>query len=166
MLDIEKVKGILIAPDGSFRLFGVHSDAPVRELTDINFHDSAFKMELSESDWFKELRQKYDLDYNDTPLMRQGMAWASKGFILFIHAGAKPVDAYCVLVPEDMSLEQTELFKENYDNLHDQIDGSESYFEGYIFDGNSNYAKDGMVFGLDAFYERMGISRGSHAIKH
>ena len=88
------------------------------------------------------------------------------GFILFIHAGAKPVDAYCVLVPEDMSLEQTELFKENYDNLHDQIDGSESYFEGYIFDGNSNYAKDGMIFGLDAFYERMGISRGSHVIKH
>lgn len=157
MLNIRHVKGILIAPDGSFRSFGVHSDTPTEKLTDINFHDSAFKMKVSGTKWFKNLKQRYGLDYNDYTITRQGMDWAAKGMILFIHAGASPVDAYYVLTPAQMSSEQGELFKESYGDLKKQITDDGSYFEGYIFDSDGNYANDGTVYGLDDFYERMGL---------
>lgn len=166
MLDIRHVKGILIAPDGSFRSFGVHSDAPTEKLTDINFHDSAFKMKVSGTKWFKNLKQKYGLDYNNYTITRQGMDWASKGMILFVHAGASPVDAYYVLTPEQMSSKQSELFKESYEDLKKQITDDGSYFEGYIFDPNGGYATDGAVYGLDDFYERMGLTAPVHVSKH
>ena len=61
MLDIEKVNGILIAPDGSFKSFGTYKDAPVSELTDDNFHDSSFKKDVANDEWFINLQKDIEL---------------------------------------------------------------------------------------------------------
>lgn len=67
MLDIESVNGILIAPNGTFKSFGVHSDESVQKLTAINFHDSSFKMQVANDRWFKQLQKDLNIKYtNDT----------------------------------------------------------------------------------------------------
>ena len=166
MLDIEHVNGILIAPDGSYRSFGIHSDAPTSEMTDVNFHDSAFKMELSKDPWFQKVEQDFNIVYTDDTIHRQGMYWASKGIILMIHAGAKPEDAYCILSPSHMSSKQKNLFENNYLNLQNQIIKKNTYFEAYIFDKSGNYEDNGMIYGLDLFYERMKLTEKTPVTRH
>lgn len=166
MLDIERVNGILVSPDGSYRSFGIHSDAPTSEMTDINFHDSAFKIELSKDPWFQKMKRDFNINYTDDTIHRQGMNWASKGIILMIHAGAKPGEAYCVLSPSRMSSSQKTLFENNYLNLQSQISKNETYFEAYIFDENGNYENNGMIYGLDSFYDRMGLNKNIQVSRH
>lgn len=166
MLDIERVNGILVSPDGSYRSFGIYSDAPASEMTDINFHDSAFKMELSKDPWFQEVKRNFNINYTDDTIHRQGMNWASKGIILMIHAGEKPGEAYCVLSPSRMSSSQKTLFENNYLNLQSQISKNETYFEAYIFDENGNYENNGMIYGLDSFYDRMGLNKNIQVSRH
>lgn len=166
MLDISHVKGILMAPDGSSRSFGIHSDAPASKLTDINFHDCAFRMNVSRSKWFKTLQRRYGLIYNNYSLMRQGIGWAAKGMVLFVHVGANPVDVYYVLSPSQMSLKQRKIFEDNYENLYRQIVETGSSFEGYIFDPNGQYNSNGMIFGLDEFYQSMGMKNKDCVSRH
>ena len=157
MLDIENVNGIIIAPDGSFCKFGVYSDAPLEELTDINFHDSSFRMEVSNTKWFKKLKRKLNIIYNDDNIHKQGISWASDGVELLIHGGDGAGEFYGVIVPLHLSNPQKMLFENNYNFLKNQIIKNDVYFEAVVIDDEGNYADEGLLFGLDNFYDRMGL---------
>lgn len=158
MLDIESVNGILIAPNGTFKSFGVHSDESVQKLTAINFHDSSFKMQVANDRWFKQLQKDLNIKYTNDTIHRQAMGWASKGVMTMIHAGVKGMEAYCVLSPEHISNEQKELLSRNYSNLKNQIVKNDAYFETYIFNENGNYTCNSPLYGEDSFYDLLGVS--------
>ena len=159
MLDIENVNGIIIAPDGSFRKFGTYKDVPLKEMTDDNFHDTSFKKDVSKSEWFKELQKNLDFEYTDDTIHRQAAEWASDGVVLLFHGGVGEGEIYCAYAPSECSLEQKKLFKDNYDNLEEQINRNDVYFQASIFDENGNYDDDGLIFGLDNFYSMMHITK-------
>lgn len=153
MFDIENVDGIIIAPDASFKSFGIYADN--MGVIGSDDWDSSFKKEIVSDEWFKKLEKDLAFEYNDDGIKRQGGEWASDGIILMIHE----YDAYLVYAPSFMTIKQRHLFKKNYDNLVQQIDNSNASFQVTLFDENGNYADDGMIFGLDNFYDRMHISR-------
>lgn len=164
MLDIEKVNGILIAPDGSFKSFGTYKDAPVSELTDDNFHDSSFKKDVSNDEWFINLQKDIGIDYTDDTIHRQGGDWASNGVVLMVHGGTGAGEFYGVLAPSQLSGDQRSLFEKNYVNLQNQIEKNEVYFEATLFDEDGNYANDGLIFGLENFYNREHLAMGNEMV--
>lgn len=153
MLDIESVNGILIAPNGTFKSFGIHSDESVRKLTAINFHDSSFKMQIANDVWFKKLQKDLNFKYTNDTIHRQAMDWASKGVMTMIHAGVKGMEAYCVLSPAQISKEQKELLEKNYVNLKNQIIKNNAYFETYVFSSDEECVCTGPLYGEDSFYD-------------
>lgn len=165
MLDIENVNGIIIAPDGSFRKFGVYKDAPLQELTDINFHDSAFRIEVSNSKWFKKLKRKLNINYSNENIHKQGMGWAALGAGLLIHGGGGEGEFYGVIAPECLSNPQKVLFENNYNILKNQIIKNDVYFEAVVIDDNGNYADEALLFGLENFYDRMGLQMSNRRIR-
>lgn len=136
MLNLENVNGILIAPDGTYRSFGIHSNAPSSELTDLNYHNSSFRIELSTDPWFLQLQQDLDLkDVNDN-IHRQTSDWASKGIVVMIHAGKEPTEFYLISAPVHITNQQKALFSENYNYLQEQISKHNTSFEAYAFGQN------------------------------
>lgn len=128
MLNIESVNGIIIAPDGSFKSFGVHSDKGVSEMTDINFHDKSFKMQLTNNSWFKKLKRKLGIEYTSDTIHRQIIEWTKKGVVGLIHAGAFPGEAFCILSSVKLSKEQRALLEKNYSNFINQLENKSAYF--------------------------------------
>ena len=100
MLNIESVKGIIIAPNGTFKSFGVHSDD---ELDEMNFHDTSFKIDLANSSWFKRLKKECGIDYINN-VCASAMKWTENGVITMINAGAREMEAYCILIPTKISI--------------------------------------------------------------
>lgn len=165
MLDIENVNGIIIAPDGSFRKFGVYKDAPFSELSEMNFHDSAFRIEVSNSKWFKKLKRKLNINYNNENIHKQGMGWAADGAGLLIHGGGGDGEFYGVIAPLHLSNQQRILFENNYNFLKNQIIKNDVYFEAVVIDDDGNYADDALLFGLENFYDRMGLQMSNRHIR-
>ena len=137
MLDIENVNGIIIAPDGSFRKFGTYKDVPLKEMTDDNFHDTSFKIDLANSSWFKRLKKECGIDYINNVCV-SAMKWTENGVITMINAGAREMEAYCILIPTKISIKQKRLLEKNYENIKNQIQRNDAFFEGYIFDEDGN----------------------------
>ena len=166
MLNIESVNGIVIAPNGTYKSFGVHSDEDIHLLTDINFHDSSFKMQLADDKWFKKLQRDLHFQYTNDTVHRQAMGWASKGIMTMIHAGVKDMEAYCVLAPVQVSNAQKKLLEKNYTNLKEQILRNDAYFETYVFNRDGGFASNGPLYGEDAFYDMLGVQIEKQNSKH
>lgn len=161
MLDIESVKGIIIAPNGTFKSFGVYSDD---ELDDLNFHDTSFRVDLVNSRWFKKLQKKCNIDYSKN-VCAEAIKWASKGVITLINAGARGMAIYYALVPINVSLKQKRLLEKNYDNIKGQIQRNEAYFEGYVFSEDGNSSLLSPIYSQDVLYDFLGMSIKKSKVK-
>ncbi len=63
-MDLENVLGIVISKDGKMHPFGEVKLAEVTELSDENFHDSAFKNDILPSLWFQNLESNLERVYD------------------------------------------------------------------------------------------------------
>lgn len=161
MLDIESVKGIIIAPNGTFKSFGVHSDD---ELDEMNFHDTSFKIDLANSSWFKRLKKECGIDYINN-VCASAMKWTENGVITMINAGAREMETYCILIPTKISIKQKRLLEKNYENIKNQIQRNDAFFEGYIFDEDGNLTLFSPIYSQDILYDFLGMSIKKSKVK-
>lgn len=161
VLNIENVKGIIIAPNGTFKSFGVHSDD---ELDEMNFHDSSFKIDLANSSWFKRLKKECNIDYINN-VCASAIGWTSNGIITMINAGTKEMEAYCMLMPMKISIKQKRLLEKNYENIKNQIQRNDAFFEGYIFGEDGNLNLSSPIYSQDILYDFLGMSIKKSKVK-
>ena len=165
MLDIEHVKGILIAPDGKQKSFGALLYGTTEDLTEDNYHDVSFNKEILPTTWFQKLQQELNFNYNkEDTIHRQVMVMASKGIITILNCSSitssqGEYNAYCLHCPEQLTTNQKELLENSYTELKTLIEEKDAYFEATGYDTNEDYIWDDFVYDLDDFYDRMNLCK-------
>ncbi len=162
MIDIDKVKGIIIEPDGIAHSFGHCLMIPKEIEITHERHEKCFEEEILTSNWWKDNKVNYD--YNQYYYSQLGNL-TKQGFSLIqnnscvTNRGNRSITYVIALSSEALS-NQEEYIKSVYPKISEIITGEESaYFELSLF-------RDGLpiidmlgdtVEKLDEFYKELGI---------
>lgn len=162
MVDIDKVKGIIIEPDGIAHSFGHCLMIPKEIETTHERHEKCFEEEILTSNWWKDNKVNYD--YNQYYYSQLGNL-TKQGFSLIqnnscvTNRGNRSITYVIALSSEALS-NQEEYIKSVYPKINEIITKEESaYFELSLF-------RDGLpiidmlgdtVENLDEFYDKIGI---------
>lgn len=170
MLDLENVKGILISPKGEYRSFGVYKKASIDEMIDENYHDSAFKNDILNTPWFKELEEELGFVYDEYNIHRQSIKLASKGIVVMLNGSTYNPDSteynlYTIQVPQVITQQQEQILSENYIYLKQLIEKTGAYFEGNAYDREENYLWNDIVYDIDTFYDLMNIEKTKNIVR-
>ena len=159
-MELDKVKGILIDKDGIEHPFGIQENAHVSELTEDNYHDSAFIKDILPTEWFKSL----NYNYTDESIHKQAMTLAGLG-IIFLENGCslmpndKEYSFYAIISPNKLTEKQRKKLEDSYEKLNTLITGQNAYFDGMAYLENADFAWPDSAYSLDEFYDNMGIEK-------
>lgn len=164
MTDIEFVKGILISPDGKEHPFGIHSYDKEYKNNDENDHDAAFKNDILQEPWFKELQHTLGFEYIDDTVHRQAITMAAKGIITLINASdttlqGEEYNVYCIHIPKTLTKNQEEVLKNNYTGMKELLERKHAYFEANSYNEDGSYFWEDFVYDLDDFYDRINLNK-------
>lgn len=158
---IEDVKGIIVSSNGEYRTFGIHKMVNVSELTDENYHDESFNIDIADSEWFKKSNCPYD---KNKSLRGQIFDLTKYGFSIILNGNSKSdigdTYIYTVQCPYNMSDNTKEFFSGIYEEFNELIKKDDALFFGepYL---EGEYIWDDSAYSIDDFYEKMNISRNS-----
>ena len=155
---IDKVKGVVIEPNGIAHSFG--KCRMTLDITDDETHDPSFKREILSKDWFK----KYNYNYNEQETLFSQIPDMTKyGFSFIInHSMVNPSGSnyycYSMQVAKDSIPNVTTYFKNIYPIIKEVQDVPEPcYVEGMIYD-HGEQALDEVIYDRDQFDNELGIS--------
>ena len=161
-IKIDKVKGVVIAPNGVAHSFGHCLMIPKEIETTHERHESCFKNEILASDWFKNNNVKYDYNHY---YYSQIDTLTSQGFSLIQNSscttdrGNRSISYIVALSKESLS-NQEEYIKSIYPQINKIITNEEkTYFELALYSEGipliDMLAES--IEELDEFYEKIGL---------
>ena len=159
-MNLNEVAGIVITSDGVAHPFG-RSDEAIGGQNEIS-HEEYFSKEIASKDWFKALGIEYDsqnLYYQIPDMTKYGLSFVINGSS--VSNNERDVYAYCIFVPDEMSLETKEYFSKNYEELKNLLEKDQAFFQADSFH-NGEYINKSPFDSLDEFYTAMNISTESY----
>lgn len=162
---IDKVKGVVIEPNGIAHSFG--KCRMVLNTTADEAHDPSFKREILPKEWFK----KYGYDYKqDETLFSQIPEMTKYGFSFVInHSSVNPrgTNYYCYSI--QIAKESIPNIKNYFQNIYPIIKEVQDvpepcYVEGMIYENGCEALED-IIYDVDEFYEELGFSKQEEYIK-
>lgn len=155
---IDKVKGVVIEPNGIAHSFG--ECRMVLDTTAEEAHDPSFKKEVLPKDWFK----KYGYNYQeDETLFSQIPDMTKHGFSFIINhsmVNQSGSNYYCYSF--QLNKESIPNLGTYFKNIYPIIKQVESdsepcYIEGMIYENGSEVLDD-VIYNIDELYKEIGIS--------
>lgn len=162
MLEIEKVKGIILSEDGIPHPFGTTKMRPVNELEDDNYHDIAFINDIVHSDWFKSTGYQYDESSNITA---QAIDMCSNGFTIILNGcsvNSLMNETYCYIMytPSKISDNTKEYLGGIYSEFKNLIEKNDAIFAAEPFE-NNDYVFNSECNSITEFYDKLDIPKNS-----
>lgn len=162
MVDIDKVKGVIVEPTGTTHSFGHCLMIPKEIETTHEKHEKCFEEEIIASDWWKNSNVNYDYNHyyysQIGSLTKQGFSLIQNNSCV-TNRGNRSISYVVALSGEALS-NQEEYIKSIYSKINEIITNEDSaYFELSLYsDGLPIIDMLGdSVEKLDEFYEQLGI---------
>ena len=162
MVDIDKVKGVIIEPNGTTHSFGHCLMIPKEIETTHEKHEKCFEEEIIASDWWKNSNVNYDYNHyyysQIGNLTKQGFSLIQNNSCV-TNRGNRSI-SYVVALSGEAFSNQEEYIKNVYSKINEIITNEDSaYFELSLYsDGLPIIDMLGdSVEKLDEFYEQLGI---------
>lgn len=162
MIDIDKVKGVIIEPNGTSHSFGHSLMIPKEIEITHEEHEKCFEAEIIASNWWKNSNVNYDYNHyyysQINNLTKQGFSLIQNSSYV-TNRGNRSISYIVALSGESLSM-QEEYVKSVYPKINEIITKEESaYFELSLFNNGIpiiDMLADS-IEKLDEFYDKIGI---------